>query len=231
MIVNMRCIGLLLCLALLLQAQLQMNLQQLADFLRSELALRQHTDKQIAASVKKLQLTEKLTDKTILDLEAQGAGPKTIEALHALRDQTANFKPPTHDATSSPATAPDQALPTGPATVTLSTKAPPIPPPDSVRQQQILDAMKDYALNYTQNLPNFVCVQVTRQFVDPNAGDHYRSLGTILARVSYNEGREKYNVYSVRGRLVDTQMEGVTGGGAVSTGEFGSLMREIVGRK
>jgi hypothetical protein len=223
----MRCIGLLLCLALLLQAQLQMNLQQLADFVRSELALRQHTDKQIAAAVKKLQLTEKLTDKTILDLQAQGAGPKTVEALQGLRDETASMKRPTHDVTSSPATAADQSIPTGPPTATLSVKAPPIPPPDSVRQQQILDAMKKYALNYTQNLPNFVCVQVTRQYVDPNAGGNYRSIGTILARVSYNEGQEKYNVYSQNGHLVNTNMEGVRGGGATSTGEFGSLMRGI----
>jgi hypothetical protein len=227
MIVNMRCIGLLLCLGLLLQAQLQMNLQQLADFVRSELALRQHTDKQIAAGVKKLKLTEKLTDKTILDLQAQGAGPKTVEALQALRDETASMKPPTHDVTSSPATAPDQAIPTGPATATLSVKAPPIPPPDSVRQQQIRDAMTQYAMNYTQNLPNFVCVQVTRQYVDPNGGDNYRSIGTILARVSYNEGQEKYNVYSQYGHLVNTDMQGIRGGGATSTGEFGSLMREI----
>jgi hypothetical protein len=223
----MRCIGLLLCLALLLQAQLQMNLQQLADFIRSELALRQHTDKQIAASVKKLKLTEKLTDKTILDLQAQGAGPKTVEALQTLRDETASMKPPTHDVTSSPATAPDQSIPAGPPTATLSSKAPPIPPPDSVRQQQILDAMKQYALNYTANLPNFVCVQVTRQYVDPYAGDNYRSIGTILARVSYNEGQEKYNVYSQNGHLINTNMEGVRGGGATSTGEFGSLMRGI----
>jgi hypothetical protein len=223
----MRCIGLLLCLALLLQAQLQMNLQQLADFIRSELALRQHTDKQIAASVKKLKLTEKLTDKTILDLQAQGAGPKTVEALQTLRDETASMKAPTHDVTSSPATAPDQGIPTGPPTATLSVKAPPIPPPDSVRQQQILDAMKQYALNYTANLPNFVCVQVTRQYVDPYAGDNYRAIGTILARVSYNEGQERYNVYSQNGHLVNTNMEGVRGGGATSTGEFGSLMRGI----
>jgi hypothetical protein len=227
MIVNMRCIGLLLCLGLLLQAQLQMNLQQLADFVRSELALRQHTDKQIAAAVKKLKLTEKLTDKTILDLQAQGAGPKTVEALQALRDETASMKPPTYDVTSSPATAPDQGIPTGPATATLSVKAPPIPPPDSVRQQQIRDAMTQYAMNYTQNLPNFVCVQVTRQYVDPNGGDNYRSIGTILARVSYNEGQEKYNVYSQYGHLVNTDMQGLRGGGATSTGEFGSLMREI----
>jgi hypothetical protein len=227
MIVNMRCAGLLLCLALLLQAQLQMNLQQLADFIRSELALRQHTDKQIAASVKKLKLTERLTDKTILDLQAQGAGPKTVEALQALRDETASMKPPTHDVTSSPATAQDQSIPAGPPSATLSVKAPPIPPPDSVRQQKILDAMKDYALNYTANLPNFVCVQVTRQYVDPNASGDYRHIGTILAKVSYNEGQEKYNVYSQNGHLLDTNMQGVRGGGATSTGEFGSLMRGI----
>jgi hypothetical protein len=227
MIVNMRCIGLLLCFGVLLQAQLQMNLQQLADFVRSELALRQHSDKQIAAGIKKLKLTEKLTDKTILDLQAQGAGPKTVEALQALRDETASMKPPTHDVTSSPATAPDEGVPAGPPTATLSVKAPPIPPPDSVRQQQIREAMTQYAMNYTHNLPNFFCVQVTRQYIDPNGRDNYRSIGTILARVSYNEGEEKYKVYSQNGHLIDTDMRGITAGGATSTGEFGSLMREI----
>jgi hypothetical protein len=214
-------------LAMQMRAQTQMNVAQIADFIRSELALKQHSDKQLAAYVKKLKLTEKLTDKTIVDLEAQGAGPKTLEALHELQKATAEMKAPAADATYSPATAPDNTLTPGTPTAQLTTKAPPIPPPDSIRQQQILDAMKAYALNYTQNLPNFVCVQVTRQYVDPNAGDHYRSLGTMLAKVGYNEGVEHYNVYSVNGKLVDTTPEGVRGGGAVSTGEFGSLMREI----
>jgi hypothetical protein len=227
MIVNMRCIGLLLCFALLLPAQLQMNLQQLADFVRSELALRRHSDKQIAAAIKKLTLTERLTDKAIIDLQAQGAGPKTVEALQALRDETASIKSPTHDVTSSPATAPDQGIPAGSPTATLSVKAPPIPPPDSIRQSQIRDAMTHYAMNYTANLPNFVCVQVTRQYVDPNGGTDYRSIGTILARVSYNEGQEQYKVYSQYGHLVDTDMQSLRAGGATSTGEFGSLMREI----
>ncbi len=219
---------LVMSLAFALQAQMQMNVQQLADFVRSEIALGQHSDKQIAAYVKKLQLTEKLTDKTIIDLEAQGAGPKTAEALKELRDKTANMKPPNQSSTYSPATAPDNSLTTGPATVTLSSKAPPIPPPDSIRQQKILDLMRQYAMSYTQNLPNFICVQVTRQFVDPYGSDHYRSIGNILAKVSYNEGREKYNVYSVNGQLMETNMEGVPmHGGAISTGEFGSLMREI----
>lgn len=211
-----------------LQAQMQMNVEQLAEFIRSELALKQHTDKQVAAYLRKVQLTEKLTDKTILDLEAQGAGPKTVQALQALRDETAALKPPTHDATYSPATAPDNPVVSGTPQASLHAQAPPLPAPDSETQAKIREMMKDYALNYTQNLPNFVCVQVTRRYVDPNASEHFRSVGTILAKLSYNEGHENYQVYSVNGQYRNTDMEHVgVGGGAVSSGEFGSLMREI----
>ncbi len=228
MILNMWArLTLLLCFAGVLQAQLQMNVEQLVEFIRSEIALGHDSDAKIAAAVRKIQLTEKLTDKTIIDLEAQGVRPKTVDALKALRDESAKLKPPAADATYSPATAADQAESSAPATARLSTTAPPIPPPDSIRQQQILDAMKQYASNYTQNLPNFFCVEVTRNYVDPNAGDHYRSTGNVLAKVTYNGGLEHYNVYSVNGKLTDTTMENLHNGGAVSTGEFGSMMREI----
>jgi len=229
MILSMRArfISSLLFAGVLLAQQTQMNVAQLADFVRSELALRHDSDKQIGSEVRKIELTEKLTEKTILDLQAQGAGPKTVEALRFLRDQTANMKPPTHDATYSPATAPDQAISTESPTATLVPKAPAIPPPSSVQYEEILQSMKDYAMNYTKNLPNFFCVEVTRRYVDPNAGTNYRSYGTILAKVGYNEGVEHYNVYSLNGKLVDTTMDAVKTGGARSTGEFGSLMREL----
>jgi hypothetical protein len=212
---------------LLAQAAVQMNVQQLADFVRSELALHHQSDKKLGDYIRKIQLTEKLTDKTILDLQAQGAGPDTVKALQYLRDQTASLKPPSRDATYSPATAPDNSLSTAPATVTLGAKAPPIPPPDSVRQQQILDRMREYALSYNANLPNFICVEVVRRTVDPRGTDRYMSLDTILAKVSYNEGREQYKVYSVGGKFVETPMEKVGGGGARSTGEFAGMMRSI----
>ncbi len=219
---------LLLSAALGLQAQTEMNVQQLVDFIRSEMALNQHTDKQIAAYVKKVKLSEKLTDKTILDLEAQGAKPKTVAALQELRDEAAALKPPTHDATYSPGTVPDSAATGDTPTVRLNTRAAEIPPPDSVRQQQILGLIKDYALGYTKNLPNFLCVEVIRRYVDPTNADHYRSVGNVLARVSYNQGQESYKVYSVNGHMEDTSIErAAAGGGAISQGEFGSMMREI----
>jgi len=214
--------------AIFLQAQTQMNVEQLADFVRSELALKQHTDKQIAAGLKKISLSERLTDKTIIDLQAQGAGPKTAEALRSLRDQSASIKKTAAaDVTSSPATAPDNTLTAGPATTTLQPKPVQPPPPDSVHQQQILDAMRQYAMTYTQSLPNYLCVRVDRQYVDPRASDSFRSIGTILAKVSYNEGQELTKVYSVNGKIVDSDLGGIGGGGARSSGEFAGMMRSL----
>jgi hypothetical protein len=214
---------------LILQAQMQMNVQQLADFIRSELALNHDSDKQIAAGLKKIKLSEKLTDKTILDLQAQGAGPKTTEALRMLRDESASIKNTAPaDVTSSPATAPDNTLSTGPATVKLAVQAPPPPPPDSVHQQQILDAMRQYAMTYAQGLPNYICVRVDRRYVDPNGGDSYRTVPTILQKVTYTEGQEHYKVYSVGGKIVDPDMGGLGfGGGARSAGEFAAMMESI----
>lgn len=223
---------LLLTAALSLQAQMEMNVQQLVDFIRSELALRQHTDKQVAAYVKKIKLSEKLTDKTILDLQAQGAQPKTVAALQELRDQAATLKPPSHDSTYSPSTVPDNPGTGGEATIRLNSRAAPIPPPDSVRQEQILSQIKEYALNYTKNLPNFLCVEVIRRYVDPMSSERYQSIGNVLARVSYNQGQESYKVYSVNGHVEDTSIDrAAAGGGAISQGEFGSMMREIFEEK
>ncbi len=212
-----------LSLALALQAQMQMNVEQLADFVRSELALKQHTDKQVAAYLKKIQLTEKLTDKTITDLEAQGAGPRTVQALQELRDRTASLKPPTQEATSSPATAPGATSPAQSGVVMGPRSA--IPPPDSVRQQQILDEIKQYAMTYTENLPNFMCLQVTRRYVDFNLSDHYRIMDTVNAQLRYSQGKEDYKLVSVNNRYTNETMEQL--GGAISVGEFGSLMRGI----
>ena len=215
--------------SLLLFAQTEMNVDQLAQFVRSELALKQQTDKQLGVYLKKeIHLSEKLTDKTIEDLEAQGAGPRTVDALHALRDQTANMKPPTHDATYSPATAPDAQISTGPANVKLGVYTP-LPPPTSVRQQEILDEVKQYALTYTQNLPNFICLQVTRRYVDPNSSGDFHLLQTINAQLTYHGGGEDHKVISVNGKLTNVNFEevGAKIGGATSTGEFGGMMRSI----
>lgn len=220
---------LVVCGCLVLQAQEQMSVQQVADFVREEVALGHHSDKQIANYLKKVHLSEKLTQKTITDLEAQGAGPKTVKELERLRSETANLKPPAQAATYSPATAQDNVAAIGSGTMGVSVKAAPIPPPDSIRQAQMLDAIKTYAKSYNQRLPNFICVRVTRRFVSQYPYlNRFHNIGTILARVGYHDGEEENKVYSVNGKLVNMGVnEAPRGGGAFSTGEFADLMHSI----
>lgn len=206
-----------------------MNVQQVADFVREELALGHSSDKQIANYLKKVHLTEKLTQKTITDLQAQGAGPKTVKELERLRAETADMKAPSHAATYSPATAQDNVAEIGSGTSGISVKAPPIPPPDSIQQAKMLDAIKQYARSYNRNLPNFICVRVTRQYLAlyPDL-DRYRKVGTILARVGYHDGQEENRIYSINDKLVNMGVnEAPRGGGAFSTGEFAALMYSI----
>lgn len=213
-----------------LHAQMQMNASQLAQFLRSELALKYHTDKQIADYLKKVTLTERLTNKEVEDLEAQGAGPKVTQALQQLEEKSQSLKPPSKDPTYSPTTAPDSSTTSGPASVQLSPSQKKLfPPPNSERQAAILDEIKQYALNYTQNLPNFICTQVTRRYIDFNSSGSFRNIDTAFTHLSYNEGAEHYKTYMINGQMVDYDGMGALEkrGGAVSNGEFGSLMREI----
>jgi len=56
---------------------------------------------------------------------------------------------------------------------------------DSIEQAKIIDAAREYALNYTKQLPNFICVQVTRRDFDPTgSGNNWYHSDTITARRS-----------------------------------------------
>jgi hypothetical protein len=148
---------------------------------------------------------------------AMGAGARTIHELQVLRDKTANLKPKMAPQAQEPQ-----------ATMSLGAKHEykPIPPPDSVKQAQILDLMREYALNYTKSLPNFLCLQVTDRFVYvPRAGRDIK-IDKLVAQVGYNEGHETYKLVSRNGQYQFGD-ENKLGGGSISSGEFGSLLSKV----
>ena len=189
-------------------AQMSMSVEQLMGFVRSSVKLR-HPDKQVAEYLRKLALKEKLDDRSIELLLADGIGPKTAEALRGLRDASANLTPP-------PKAAPK------PAPVV-------IPPPSSVEQAEILQKTSEQALQYEQNLPNFICTQVTRRFYDPAGLELWQSLDTVTAKLTYFDHKEQKQVAFVNNRYVDVSYDKL--GGTTSTGEFGSLLRSVFERK
>jgi hypothetical protein len=182
-----------------------MTVAQLVMFIRSSVELKQ-PDRSVAEYLRKIKLTDKLDDRTIEDLQSLGAGPKTVAALRELGEVSASL--PT-------------AAPPPPKPVYV-----PPPPPDSVEQAKIIDQTREYAMNYTKQLPNFICVQVTRRDVDPSgSGNNWYHADTITARLSYN-GAENYEVILHNNQPV-TNASMRQFGGTTSEGEFASMLKEI----
>lgn len=191
-------------------AQMQLTVEQLVGFIKSSITLKQ-PDKQVADYLKHIRLTNKLDDRTIEDLQGLGAGPKTVAALRELGETSANLAEPPK--------------------VVEQPKAAPIPPPDSIEQGKILEEVRDYALNYTSQLPNYICVRVDRRSVDSSgSGNSWRLIDTVTTKVSYFEQKEDYKVVLVNNSPVnDMSLEKL--GGTISEGEFASMMREIFMRE
>jgi hypothetical protein len=199
-----RLLALLILGVCLAPAQMRMTVDQLRAFIESSKKLG-HSDKKVADYVKNIRLTQRLEESTIEDLQAAGAGTRTLEALRSLAATT-------------------RELPEAPAPLPKEVPKP-IPPPDSAEQNRVLDEARQYGIDYTRNLPNFICTQVTRRYVDESGLEFYGLADTVIAKLSYDGKQEDYRVMLVNNRVVDTSMDRI--GGATSTGEFGSMMKEI----
>ena len=205
----MRCLLIVLTAALLSAAgEMNLTVAQLEMFIRSAVDLKQ-PDRQVAEYLRHVKLRDKLDDRAIEDLQSLGAGPKTVAALRELGDASAN-------------------LPAPPPPPVKPVYVPP-PPPSSIEQEKIIDQAREYAMNYTKQLPDFICVQVTRRDFDPSGtGNSWYHADTITARLSYN-GFENYEVILHNNQPVtNAKMEQF--GGTTSEGEFGSMMKEIFER-
>jgi hypothetical protein len=193
----------LLCLGAL--PQQTMTIDKLVEFLHSSIQMKL-VDKQVANYVAKIHLAQKLDDKVIEQLQGDGLGPKTVAALRQLSIATAS-------------------LPS--AEIKKPTPPPPPPPPPSYDEQnQIITEAREYSLNYTKTLPDFICLQVTRRYYDPNGADNYRNYDTVMTKVSYFEQHEKYELMTVNNKFM-TASSYESLGGTLSSGEFGSMLREI----
>ena len=99
-------------------------------------------------------------------------------------------------------------------------------PPTRVESEAILQDVGNKALDYSRNLPNYICLQVTRRHVDPGGGGKYRLLDTIVERLSFFEQKEAYQVLEINGHAVKNVAHDAVGGSR-SSGEFGSMLQGI----
>ena len=186
-------------------AQSAMTIAQLVSFIKS--SIQQHNpDKDVAESVARLKISNKLEAQTVDELQSAGAGPRTVAALRKLSSSSA-------------------ALPSAPPPPPKAVAAV-APPPSSIEQKQILEQLAEHALNYTANLPNFICTQVTRRHIDPTGTENYSLADTVQEQLTYFDRHESYKVAMVDNRAV-TNVEHDQLGGSTSSGEFGTMLRYV----
>jgi hypothetical protein len=196
--------ALLIGLAAVAWAEVRMTVEQLKSFIQSSRKLG-HTDKQVADYLRNVKVTQRLDAGVVEDLQAAGAGSRTLEALRKLSVET-------------------RSLPAAPPPAPKPIPAP-IPPPDSLEQGRILDEASEYARGYSKRLPNFICTQVTRRYADPAGLEFWQSQDVIVSKLSFFEQKEDYKVVLVNNRPVTTSMHGL--GGTTTTGEFGTLLKDL----
>jgi hypothetical protein len=202
----------------LVAAAQTLNLRELVGFVQSSEQLikeGKQTDAEVAKYLAKVKLTERLDDRVIEELQGYGIGAKTLQALQALRDRTKDLAAAKPIAPEAPPT--------------------PIPPPSSEEQAAILSDVREYALNYSKNLPDFICTQVTRRYAAPMPGTRWggssrsdpswQAQDVLQIRLSYFQQKEKYTVVLANNTIVNKDYEQM--GGSKSFGEFGSMLREI----
>jgi len=192
-------------------AQQTWTVDKLLQFITSSVQ-QKLPDKDVAVYLSGVHLSQKLEDSTIEDLQAKGAGPRTVAALTRLADQSAKLTPP------APVPVAKKPAPTGP------------PPPSAGEQARVLSEVKEFALGYIQSLPNFLCLQVTRRSVDmhsqPGGQYSWSPSDRIAEKLSFVDHKESYEPITHN----DEAMFGKTWealGGALSRGDWASLLGEI----
>jgi hypothetical protein len=86
-----------------------------------------------------------------------------------------------------------------------------------------LAAVRMYALDYTQHLPDYTCTQVTKRRTEP--AFHHASVAVIEEQLTFSNQKESYQVLKFNGeRAIGVEHDQMTG---VMTGEFGTLLHRI----
>jgi hypothetical protein len=88
--VPLRLFGAVMAVCLGISAQSGVTIQQVKEFIHSAFKQKQ-PDKQVDAALHTLKLSERLDERTVEELQAEGAGPKTVGALKELAARSAKL--------------------------------------------------------------------------------------------------------------------------------------------
>src|ERR1700730_1015561 len=102
--------------------------------------------------------------------------------------------------------------------------------PNPAEQDRLLALMHAYAAQYVSSLPNFICVQETRQLEAGKKSNRWHKGDTLTSTLAFNKGRELRTLDLVNGRQIEPGSRRWRTP-LVTEGEFGMLLSSVLGPK
>src|SRR6266478_6394570 len=118
-----------------------------------------------------------------------------------------------------PASAPE------PAPAAPAAREPAPPEPRATPADPIIEKAKQAAESFTETLPNYICQEFMARFQNSSHITSWQALDVVSTEVVYENGRESYRNLKINDKPVKKSIEEI--GGAWSTGEFGTLLRDL----
>ena len=88
-----------------------------------------------------------------------------------------------------------------------------------------INDVRKKALQFTDDLPDFICQQITRRYKDLLGGNQWQSQDIVESELSYNQRQENYSNIKINGISSTKHFDSL--GNAISIGEFGSILRSL----
>jgi len=97
--------------------------------------------------------------------------------------------------------------------------------PLSPEETHIIEKAREVGLEYTANLPNFICTETIRRSQLPRRSQTWKLLDTIAVDVAFSDQGERYNLLTINGKPTRKSFKEI--GGIRSDSEFGTMLQWI----
>ncbi len=111
----------------------------------------------------------------------------------------------------------------GETNFTIDSDTPVVKP--ASHSEALIDKTKEWSETFSNNLPNYICDQLTTRYMERSRSEGWEPLDVITAKVVYEDGKEAYRDITVGGKKTNKSMLEL--GGSTSTGEFASTLRSL----
>lgn len=98
----------------------------------------------------------------------------------------------------------------------------PPPTPSSSEKAEVIEKARDNALQYTANLPNFICTETIRRYEMEKRNQSWKPQDTMTLELAFSEKGESYRLITINGKPTKKTFDKV--GGFTSDGEFGTML-------